>query len=241
MGCYDLPIGGYELDPKIAKILATLDKKVEKCKKVFEKNSKEAKDKFEKQQEKRKSILDNWKKESKETTEQDIRELNKAEFKVEVEFLVNQLDIMHYIFSIALELIEPIKKVTLDKLMEQAKSAPAMTLNTINKQIEEIKSFPPLEFYNATYGKVLRQAVEKKGMSKTVLNSYRNKLSKERKERRKVERDLYNIEKNEFDDEEMSEEKLDLFELIIKEEEGLNNNFKEYARSKIIDAWLGSQ
>ena len=240
MGCYDLPIGGYELDP-IAKILATLDIKVEEYQKVFEKEAQKAKDKFEKQQEKRKSILDNWKKESKEITEQDIRELNKAEFEVEVEFLVNQLDKMHYIFSIALELIEPIKKVTLDELMERAKSAPALTLNKINSQIEEIKSFPPLEFYNATYGKVLRQAVEKKGMSKTVLNSYRNKLSKERKERRKVERDLYNIEKNEFDDEEMDEKKLDLFELIIKEEEGLNNNFKEYAKSKIIDAWLGSQ
>ena len=39
----------------------------------------------------------------------------------------------------------------------------------------------------------------------------------------------------------MDEKKLDLFELIIEEEKGLNNNFKEYARSKIIDAWLGSQ
>ena len=184
MGCLDCL--DTKVDPEIAKILATLDIKVEEYQKVFEKEANEAKGKFEKQQENRKNTLDNWKKESKEITEQDIRELNKAEFKVEVDFLVNQLDKMHYIFSIALELIEPIKKVTLDKLMEQAKSAPAMTLNTINKQIEEIKSFPPLEFYNATYGKVLRQAVEKKGMSKTVLNSYRNKLSKERKERRKV-------------------------------------------------------
>ena len=239
MGCLDC--FDTKVDPEIAKILATLDIKVEEYQKVFEKEAQKAKDKFEKQQEKRKSILDNWKKESKEITEQDIRKLNKAEFEVEVKFLVNQLDKMHYIFSIALELIEPIKKVTIDKLMEQAKSAPAITLDKINKQIEEIKSFPPLEFYNATYGKVLRQAVEKKGMSKTVLNGYRNKLSKERKQRRKVERDLYNIEKNEFDDEEMNEKKLDLFELIIKEEEGLNNNFKEYARSKIIDAWLGSQ
>ena len=239
MGCLDCL--DTKVDPEIAKILATLDIKVEEYQKVFEKEANEAKKAFEDQQKERKNTLDNWKKESKEITEQDIRELNKAEFEVEVDFLVNQLDKMHYIFSIALELIEPIKKVTLDKLMEQAKSAPAMTLNKINKQIEEIKSFPPLEFYNATYGKVLRQAVEKKGMSKTVLNGYRNKLSKERKERRKVERDLYNIEKNEFDDEEMDEKKLDLFELIIKEEEGLNNNFKEYARSKIIDAWLGSQ
>ena len=241
MGCYDLPIGGYELDSKIDKIFATLDIKVEEYQEVFEKGANDAKDKFEKQQENRKNTLDNWKKESKEITEQDIRKLNKKEFEVEVKFLVNQLDKMHYIFSIALELIEPLKKVTLDKLMEQAKSAPAMTLNTINKQIEEIKSFPPLEFYNATYGKVLRQAVEKKGMSKTVLNSYRNKLSKERKERRKVERDLYNIEKNEFDDEEMDEKKLDLFELIKKEQKGLKNNFREYIRGKIIDVMFASQ
>ena len=239
MGCLDCL--DTKVDPEIAKILATLDIKVEEYQDVFEKEEQNAKNAFEAQQKERKRTLDNWKKESKEITEQDIRKLNKAEFEVEVKFLVNQLDKMHYIFSIALELIEPIKKVTLDKLMEQAKSAPAMTLNTINKQIEEIKSFPPLEFYNATYGKVLRQAVEKKGMSKTVLNGYRNKLSKERKERRKVERDLYNIEKNEFDDEEMDEKKLDLFSLITKEEEGLNNNFKEYARGKIIDAMFASQ
>ena len=239
MGCLDCL--DTKVDPEIAKILATLDKKVEKYKKVFEKNSKEAKDKFEKQQEARKSTLDNWKKESKEITEQDIRKLNKKEFEVEVEFLVNQLDKMHYIFSIALELIEPLKKVTLDQLMEKEKSAPAIILNKINSQIEEIKSFSPLEFYNATYGKVLREAAENKGMSKTVLKGYKNKLFKERKERRRVERDLYNIEKNEFDDETMDELKLDLYGLIIEEEKGLNNNFKEYARSKIIDAWLGSQ
>ena len=239
MGCLDCFDTG--VDPEIAKILATLDIKVEEYQEVFEKGANEAKDKFEKQQENRKNTLDNWKKESKEITEQDIRKLNKKEFEVEVKFLVNQLDKMHYIFSIALELIEPIKKVTLDKLMEQAKSAPAITLNKINKQIEEIKSFPPLEFYNATYGKVLRQAVEKKGMSKTVLNSYRNKLSKERKERRKVERDLYNIEKNEFDDEEMDEKKLDLFELIKKEQKGLKNNFREYIRGKIIDVMFAIQ
>ena len=239
MGCLDCFDTG--VDPEIAKILATLDIKVEEYQEVFEKEANDAKKAFEDQQKERKSTLDNWKKESKEITEQDIRGLNKKEFEVEVEFLVNQLDKMHYIFSIALELIEPIKKVTIDKLMEQAKSAPAMALDKINKQIEEIKSFPPLEFYNATYGKVLRQAVEKKGMSKTALNGYRNKLSKERKQRRKVERDLYNIKKNEFDDEEMDEKKLDLFELIKKEQKGLKNNFREYIRGKIIDVMFAIQ
>ena len=152
MGCLDCL--DTKVDPEIAKILATLDIKVEEStldikveeyQKVFEKEANEAKKAFEDQQKERKNTLDNWKKESKEITEQDIRELNKAEFEVEVKFLVNQLDKMHYIFSIALELIEPIKKVTIDKLMEQAKSAPAMALDKINKQIEEIKSFPPLD------------------------------------------------------------------------------------------------
>ena len=240
MGCYDLPIGGYELDP-IAKILATLDIKVEEYQKVFEKEAQKAKDKFEKQQEKRKSILDNWKKESKEITEQDIRELNKAEFKVEVEFLVNLLDKMHYIFSIALELVEPLKKFTIDKLMELAIIVHPRVEYRINSQIEEIKKYSIFEFLGSSYGKDLREAAENKGMRATILRAYKYKLFKERKVRRKVERELYNIEKNEFDDEEMDDLKLDLYGLITEEEKGLNNNFKEYARSKIIDAWLGSQ
>ena len=237
MGCLDCFDTG--VDPEIAKILATLDIKVEEYQEVFEKGANEAKDKFEKQQENRKNTLDNWKKESKEITEQDIRGLNKKEFEVEVEFLVNQLDKMHYIFSIALELIEPIKKVTIDKLMEKAKSAPAMTLNTINKQIEEIKSFPPLEFYNSTYGKVLRQAAENKGMSATVIKGYKNKLFKERKARRKAEKEEFGIEKNEFDDETLDDLKLDLYQLITeKYDENLDKNFREYSREKMIEAWI---
>ena len=78
-------------------------------------------------------------------------------------------------------------------------------------------------------------------MSKTVLNSCRNKLEKERKERRKIERDLYGIDKNEFDDEKMDESKLDLFEIISREEEGLKNNFREYIRGKIIDVMFAIQ
>ena len=57
---------------------------------------------------------------------------------------------------INVELEEPFRIVVYNKSLEE-----------INSQIDEIKRFPPLEFYNATYGKVLRQAVEKKGMSKT--------------------------------------------------------------------------
>ena len=236
MGCFHPPI-----DPEIAKILATLDIKVEEYQKVFEEEAKKTKDAFEKQQTERKEKLDELKKKNEKITEEVIKGLNKEELKVEIDLLSNQVDKMHYIFSIGLELADPIRKVTLDKLMEKAKSAPAITLNKINSQIEEIKNYPILEFLNSTYGKVLREALEKKGMSATVLKGYKNKLFKERNQRRKVERDLYGIEKNEFDDEKMDELKLDLFELIQSEYKDIDRNFREYARGKMVEAYLGSQ
>ena len=236
MGCFHPPV-----DPEIAKILATLDIKVEEYQKVFEEEAKKTKDAFEKQQTERKEKLDELKKKNEKITEEVIKGLNKDELKVEIDLLSNQVDKMHYIFSIGLELADPIRKVTLDKLMEKAKSAPAITLNKINSQIEEIKNYPILEFLNSTYGKVLREALEKKGMSATVLKGYKNKLFKERNQRRKVERDLYGIEKNEFDDEKMDELKLDLFELIQSEYKDIDRNFREYARGKMVEAYLGSQ
>jgi len=236
MGCFHPPV-----DPEIAKILATLDIKVEEYQKVFEEEAKKTKDAFEKQQTERKEKLDELKKKNEKITEEVIKGLNKEELKVEIDLLSNQVDKMHYIFSIGLELADPIRKVTLDKLMEKAKSAPAIALNKINSQIEEIKNYPILEFLNSTYGKVLREALEKKGMSATVLKGYKNKLFKERNQRRKVERDLYGIEKNEFDDEKMDELKLDLFELIQSEYKDIDRNFREYARGKMVEAYLGSQ
>ena len=236
MGCFHPPV-----DPEIAKILATLDIKVEEYQKVFEEEAKKTKDAFEKQQTERKEKLDELKNKNEKITEEVIKGLNKEELKVEIDLLSNQVDKMHYIFSIGLELADPIRKVTLDKLMEKAKSAPAIALNKINSQIEEIKNYPILEFLNSTYGKVLREALEKKGMSATVLKGYKNKLFKERNQRRKVERDLYGIEKNEFDDEKMDELKLDLFELIQSEYKDIDRNFREYARGKMVEAYLGSQ
>ena len=53
---------------------------------------------------------------------------------------------MHYIFELGLELAEPLRKITLDKLLEKSKSAAAITLNAIKKEIEEIKKIPILDF-----------------------------------------------------------------------------------------------
>jgi hypothetical protein len=235
MGCL-----GMGVDPEIAKILATLDIKYEEYQKVFEEDAKKAKDAQEKQQKERKEKLDELKQKKEEIKEDVIKDLNKKELEVEIEFLTNQVDKMHYIFSIGLELAEPLRKVTLDKLLEKAKTAPAMTLSTINKQINEIKSYPLLDFLNSTYGKVLREALEKKGMSATILKGYKNKLFKERGQRRKVEKEEFGIEKNEFDDENIDNLNLDLYSLVEAEYKGIDKNFREYARGKMVEAWLGN-
>ena len=236
MGCLGLGV-----DPEIAKILGTLDIKMEEYHKVFVDGVKKAKDKQEKQLKERKEELQQLKQKNQEITEEVIKKLNKAELDVEIDLLANQVDKMHYIFSIGLELAEPIRKVTLDKLIEKSKSAPAMTLRTIQNQIDEVKNIPIIEFLNSTYGKVLREALEKKGMSATLLKSFKNQLFKERGQRRKVEREEFGIKTNEFDDESMDDLKLDLYSLIESEYKDINKNFREYARGKMIEAYLGSQ
>ena len=236
MGC------GFGVDPDIAKILGTLDIKYEQAIEIFKNKVKEAKDEQEKQLETRKKELAKLK-ENNQLTEENIKKLNKDELKVEIKFLENEVDRMHYIYTVGLELVEPIRKVTLDKLMEKAKSAPAITLNKINQEIEEVKKIPVIEFLNSTYGKLLKEALEKKGMSATLLKSFKNQLLKERRQRRKVEREEFGIEKNEFDDENMDELKLDLFKLIDDDikDGAIQKNYREYVRGKMIEAWIGSK
>jgi len=236
MGC------GFGVDPDIAKILGTLDIKYEQAIEIFKNKVKEAKDEQEKQLETRKKELAKLK-ENNQLTEEKIKKLNKDELEVEIKFLENEVDRMHYIYTVGLELVEPIRKVTLDKLMEKAKSAPAITLNKINQEIEEVKKIPVIEFLNSTYGKLLKEALEKKGMSATLLKSFKNQLLKERKQRRKVEREEFGIEKNEFDDENMDELKLDLFKLIDDDikDGAIQKNYREYVRGKMIEAWIGSK
>ena len=237
MGCL-----GFGVDPDIAKILGTLDIKYEQAIEIFKNKVKEAKDEQEKQLETRKKELAKLK-ENNQLTEEKIKKLNKDELEVEIKFLENEVDRMHYIYTVGLELVEPIRKVTLDKLMEKAKSAPAITLNKINQEIEEVKKIPVIEFLNSTYGKLLKEALEKKGMSATLLKSFKNQLLKERKQRRKVEREEFGIEKNEFDDENMDELKLDLFKLIDDDikDGAIQKNYREYVRGKMIEAWIGSK
>ena len=236
MGCLGFDTG---VDPEIAKILADLELKIEESLKEKDDERQDPEKLLEEKIKKRRNRLEELKKENKEITEEEIRQLNKEELLIEIDLLAKKANSMHEIFTFGLAVVDPIRKVTLDKLMEKAKSAPAITLNKINSQIEEIKNYPTIEFYNSTYGKVIRDALEQKGLSDTALKGYKNKIFKERKARRKAEKEEFKIEKNEFDDENLDDLKLDLYQLITKDyDKKLQKSFKEYSREKMIEAWI---
>lgn len=232
MGCTGCRVG---VDPEITKLIASLDTKIEEYDKTFNEEAEKAKKAQEEQLKNRKKELTELKEKNEEITEKKIRELNKEELKVEIELLSNAVDKMHYIFSVGLEIAEPIRKITIDKLMEKAKSAPAITVNKINSEIAEVKKFPIIDFIDSTYGKVLKDALEKKGMSATVLKGVKNDLFKERQKRRKAEKEEFNIKVNEFDDENIDNIKLDLFDLIKKEYKDINKHFRDFCRDKIVE------
>ena len=167
MGCFESrALGVYEaVDPEIEKNLAKLNKKMEDYKETFEKNVQKAQEARNKQLEKRRNELSDLKTKNEEITEETIKRLNKEELNVDIKFLENAAEKMHYIFNTGVELVEPVKKVTIDKLEERAKSAPAIVANKIKEQIEEVKNLPAVDFLNSTYGKILKYGLEKEGMS----------------------------------------------------------------------------
>ena len=230
MGCTGFQV----MDEETAKLLASLDRKVEEFQETFEKDVKEIKDKQDKQLKERHQELLKLK-ETESITEQAIKDLNKKELKVEIDILSNAVNKMHYIFEVGLDLVEPLRKITIDKLLEKAKSAPAITVNKIKSQIEDVKKIPVIDFLSSTYGKVLANALEKKGMSEAFLKSTKKSLLAERSERRKKEREEFGIKVNEFDDENIDKMKLDLFALVKQEYKDINKHFKDFARDKMIE------
>ena len=156
---------------------------------------------------------------------------------MEIKFLENAAEQIQYIFNTGKDLAEHVKKITLDELEEKAKSAPKNFAEKINSQIEEVKNLPAVDFLNSTYGKILKDALEKKGMSAAFLKSARKKIFEERQERRKLEREEFGIKVNEFENEKIDDIKLDLGSLIKGEKDGdfereFYKNFQEFVREK---------
>lgn len=235
MGC-----SGFGVDPDIQKILNSLDEKVTEFEKTFIEKAEKVKKDFEEQQKNRHDKLAELQKKNEEITEKVIRDLNKTELEKEIEILSNEVDKMHYIFDLGLELSEPLRKVTLDKLMAKAKSGPAFVINKVKEQIEEIKKMPVIDFLRSTHGKILKNALAKKGMSSTLLKGFINNLFEERTKRRKAERIEFKITVNEFDDEKITDIKLDLYTLVEEEYKGFDKLYVDFCRDKIREGMFPS-
>ena len=110
----------------------------------------------------------------------------------------------------------------------------------INQQIAEIKAMPSIDFLNSTYGKVLDDALVKKGMSETVFKGYKKELMKEREERRKKEREEFDIKVNEFEEETIDKINLEFSRLIKQEYDDINKHYRDYCRDKMIEAMHGN-
>ena len=242
MGCSS-PCSFLSPDPDIKKILDELNEKCDELEEVFKKKrdelKKAQKDKFSERYDQLKELKDK----NEEITEETLKDLNKKEVEVEVKALIQKVNEIHCLFEKGLEFAEPLKKVSIDKLLEKAKSAPAIGVKKINAEIEEIKKMPDVEFLNSNYGKPLKTALAKKGMSKTFLTDFKKNLLKERSDRRKKEREEFGIKKNEFDEDENID--IDLYSLIDKEingdddddededKRGKDEDFEEYIKKKI--------
>jgi uncharacterized protein YeaO (DUF488 family) len=87
MGCSFCP--NFGPDPEVVKILASLDEKYEEYKETFVKEVNEVKEEQEKQLNERHNKLEEKRKANEEITEAFIKELNKEELKVEINFLAN--------------------------------------------------------------------------------------------------------------------------------------------------------
>ena len=233
MGC----LGTEVLDEDTAKLLATLDLKIKDYETIFEENVNKVKKDKEDQLKNRHEELSKLKEKNEEITEKVIRPLNKKSLEgFEFDSLLNSLDKMHYIFTVGLELADTFKNITLKKLEEKVKTTPAILASAINNEIEEIRKQSPLEFLNSPQGKVLKNALEKQGMSEVALNSTKKELMKERAERRKLEREEFGIKVNEYDDEDLLKLEINFQKLVQIEKRDIKNNYKEYAREQLVEA-----
>ena len=245
MGC-SVSIG---VDPKLKNIIAELYDKIDDFYKSFVTEVEELKQKQEKQlkdrhedlekkineinerKEKAKNEGEEALKKTKEETEKELTEtlkqLNDKEYEVEQDLLINEANKMHCLFDLGLEFANPVKDIALDELKEKAEKAPSMTVAKIQSEIEEIKKYTPRQVLDTAVGKPIMSALAKKGMSETILVSFKKDLIKQRGDRRKKEMKEFNIEIKYPEEKSID---VDLFK-FIKEE---YKDFKDTIKKEII-------
>ena len=174
-------------------------------------------------------------KKAKEETEKELTEtlkqLNDKEYEVEQDLLINEANKMHCLFDLGLEFANPVKDIALDELKEKAAKAPSMAVAKIQSEIEEIKKYTPRQVLDTTVGKPIMSALAKKGMSETVLKSFKKDLIKQRGDRRKKEMKEFNIEIKYPEEKSID---VDLFQFIKEEYKDFKDTLKKEMIKQVI-------
>ena len=160
-----------------------------------------------------------------------IKDLNKKEYDCEIDILINEVNKIHYIFELGVDTIKLCKDIIIESLNEKMASLPSFAKSKIESQIKEITDSKPIKFLDSTFGKPLKTALEKYGLNATFLDSFKEKLMNERKERRENERKEFSLEENTFGDEE-NIFVIDLYKFII--EEFNDEDFKAKLKKEIL-------
>ena len=231
MGCLDC---FNILPPEVEELLKEVTKRGDEIANKFliEANQKQ-REKVEVIEERHEKVKEADKKET-ESLNKLLLEYNKKEIEKDKELIENEVEKLHCIYEMGLDLSDKLKEITLDQLKKKLDKAPELAKRAINSQIEQVKKYTPKEFLNSEFGKPLKTALEKQGLRDKYLKDYIQNLEKERKERRAEERKEFGISKNEFppeDDLNFSAE--DLFEAIFDEYKN-DDDFKEKLKKIIL-------
>ena len=229
MGCLSPP-----LPPEVQELLKEVTKRGDEIANKFliEANQKQ-REKVEIIEERHEKVKEADKKDT-ESLNKLLLEYNKKEIEKDKELIENEVEKLHCIYEMGLDLSDKLKQITLDQLNKKLNKAPELAKRAINLQIEEVKKYSAKEFLNSEFGKPLKTALEKQGLRDKYLKDYIKNLEKERKERRAEERKEFGISKNEFppeDDLNFTAE--ELFEAIFDEYKN-DDDFKNKIKKIIL-------
>ena len=132
-----------------------------------------------------------------------VKEYNAKELEKDNKIIENENEKMKLIYKLGLDLAAELKDKMVKELEEKISKAPSMTVQVLKSQLNEMTGFSPQEFLQSDFGKPLREALEKKGLNKAYMDGFKETLKLKRKDRRLKERGEFNINVNEFPDEEV--------------------------------------
>ena len=150
-----------------------------------------------------------------------VKEYNAKELEMDNKLIANENERMKLLYKLGLDLAAELKEKMVKELEEKISKAPSMTVQVLKNRLSEMTGLSPQKFLQSDFGKPLREALEKKGLNKAYMDGFKETLKVKRKDRRLKERGEFNINVNEFPDEEVFDDDKEgetFFEKLMKGE-----------------------